>query len=125
MSLSLPRKAVPAVLAVLAVLAAELVWWWWGLVGLVIASGIALVGGFLVWTLVVMPRRHAPPLSEPDLAELPDAKARLEAKDARIRLRNDLRNGPLQWLTVLAVLIGAGVGFWQLADDRDKARQDA
>lgn len=44
--------------------------------------------------------------------------------DARTRLRHDLRNGPLQLLTVLAVLVGAGLGFQQLAEDRDQARQD-
>ena len=44
--------------------------------------------------------------------------------DARTRLRHDLRNGPLQLLTVLAVLVGAGVGFQQLAEDRDQASQD-
>jgi hypothetical protein len=48
----------------------------------------------------------------------------LEVTDARTRLHHDLRNGALQLLTVLAVLIGAGVGFQQLAEDRDRAIQD-
>jgi hypothetical protein len=118
----LPRKAVLAGLAVVAVLAG-VVWWRWGLVGLAIASGIALVGGLIVWA-VVMPGRLAPPLSGPDLAGVRDAKARLEAIDARTRLHHDLRNGALQLLTVLAVLVGAGVAFQQLAEDRDQASKD-
>jgi uncharacterized protein YjbI with pentapeptide repeats len=105
--------------AVLAVLVG-VVWWRWGLA---IASGIALVGGWIVWAVVVRPGRLAPPLGKPELDELPDAKARLEAKDARTRLHHDLSNGPLQWLTVLAVLVGALVGFQQLAEDRYQARQ--
>jgi hypothetical protein len=68
--------------------------------------------------------RLAPPLRGRDLARLPDAKARLEAIDARTRLHHDLRNGPLQLLTVLAVLVGAGLGFQQLAEDRDQASKD-
>jgi hypothetical protein len=111
-----------AVLVVLAVLAG-MAWWRWGLVGLAVAAGIAMVGWLIVWA-VVMPSRLAPPLREPDLAELPDAKARLEATDARTRLHHDLRNGALQLLTVLAVLVGAGLGFRQLAEDRDQASQD-
>jgi hypothetical protein len=116
---SLPRKAVLPVLAVLA----GMVWWRWGLAGLAIGGCIALVG-WLIIRAVVMPGRLAPPLREPDLAGLPDTKARLEATDARIRLHHDLRNGALQLLTVLAVLVGAGLGFQQLAEDRDQASQD-
>jgi hypothetical protein len=114
--------ALPAVLAVLAVLAG-MVWWRWGLVGLVIASGIALVGGLIVWA-VVMPGRLAPPVPTETLDEIKDAKARLEVTDARTRLHHDLRNGPFQWLTVVAVLIGAWLGFQQLAEDRDQASKD-
>jgi uncharacterized protein YjbI with pentapeptide repeats len=114
-----------AALAVLAVLIG-VVWWRWelaGLAGLAVASVIALVGRLIFWAAVV-PDRLAPPLRGPDLAGVRDAKARLEAIDARTRLRHDLRYGPLQGLTVLAALAVAGVGFWQLAEDRDKARQD-
>jgi hypothetical protein len=101
------------VLVGLAVVAA-VVWWPWGLA---VAGGVALAGGFFVWVLVVMPRRLAPPV--PDNVTL---------NDARTRLRNDLRSGPLQLLTalltVLAVLVGAWLGFQQLTEDRDQARQD-
>jgi hypothetical protein len=112
----LPRKTLLAVVAVLA----GMVWWRWGLAGLAIASGIALVGGLIVWA-VVMPGRLAPPLPIETLDEITDAKARLEATDARTRLRHDLRNGALQLLTVLAVLVGAGLGFQQLTEDREQA----
>jgi Pentapeptide repeats (8 copies) len=111
-----------AVLVVLAVLAG-MAWWQWGLAGLAVAAGIVVVGWLIVWA-VVMPGRLAPPLRESDLAELPDAKARLEATDARTRLHHDLRNGALQLLTVLAVLVGAGLGFQQLTEGRDQASQD-
>jgi hypothetical protein len=111
-----------AVLVGLAVLAV-MVWSRWELAGLAVACGIALVGGLIVWA-VVMPGRLAPPLRGRDLARLPDAKARLEAIDARTRLHHDLRNGALQLLTVLAVLVGAGLGFQQLAEDRDQASED-
>jgi uncharacterized protein YjbI with pentapeptide repeats len=109
------------VLVELAVLAV-MVWSRWELAGLAVACGIALVGGLIVWA-VVMPGWLAPPLRGRDLARLPDAKARLEAIDARTRLHHDLRNGVLQLLTVLAVLAGALVGFQQLTEDRDQARQ--
>jgi hypothetical protein len=48
----------------------------------------------------------------------------VEVTDARTRLKHDLRIGALQWLTVLAALAVAVAGFQQLAEDRDKARQD-
>jgi hypothetical protein len=95
----------------------------WGLAWLVVACGIAVVGWLVFWAMVI-PGRLAPPLSGPELAGVHDAKARLEAIDARTRLHHDLRNGPLQLLTVLAVFAGAVVGFQQLAEDRDQARQD-
>jgi hypothetical protein len=63
-----------------------------------------------------------PAPNQPNQPKLP--ALRLDAIDARTRLRHDLRNGPLQWLTVVAVLIGAWLGFQQLAEDRDQARQD-
>jgi uncharacterized protein YjbI with pentapeptide repeats len=94
----------------------------WGLVGLAVACGIAIIGGLILWALV-MPSRLAPPLREPDLEGV-TGKDRLEAIDARTRLHYDLRNGVLQLLTVLAVLAGAGLGFQQLTEDRDQARQD-
>jgi hypothetical protein len=90
---------------------------------LAVASGIAVIGWLIVWA-VVMPGRLAPPLRGSDLAGVRDVKARLEAIDARTRLHHDLRNGALQLLTVLAVLVGAGLGFRQLAEDRDQASKD-
>jgi uncharacterized protein YjbI with pentapeptide repeats len=102
---------------------AGMVWWRWGLAGMAVASGIALVGGLIVWA-VVMPGRLAPPVPTETLNEITDPRGRLEVTDARTRLRHDLRNGALQLLTVLAVLVGAGLGFQQLAEDRDQARQD-
>jgi uncharacterized protein YjbI with pentapeptide repeats len=109
--------------AALVALAGLGVVWRWGLVGLAVASGIAVLGWLIVWA-VVMPGWVAPPVPTEVLAEITDARARLEVADARIRLRHDLRNGPLQLLTVLAVLVGAGLGFQQLAEDRDQASQD-
>jgi hypothetical protein len=109
------------VLAVIAMLAG-IAWWRWGLAGLAIACGIALVGGLLVWA-VVMPSRLAPPLRAPDLAGV-GGKDRLEAIDHRTRLHHDLRYGPLQLLTVLAAFAAAVVAFQQLAQDRDRARED-
>jgi hypothetical protein len=108
--------------AVLAVLAG-VVSWRWGLVGLAVACSIALVGGLIVWA-VVMPGRLAPPVPSETLNQITDPRARLEVADARTRLHHDLRNGALQLLTVLAVLVGAGVGFQQLAEDRDQGRQE-
>lgn len=115
----LPRTAALAGMAVLA----GVVWWRWGLAELAVAFGIAVVGGLLVWA-GVMPSRLAPPVPTETLAEITDPRARLEVTDARTRLHHDLRNGALQLLTVLAVLVGAGLGFQQLAEDRDQARQD-
>jgi Pentapeptide repeats (8 copies) len=92
---------------------------WRGLAGLAIIAGAALV--VIAW---VMPGRLAPPVPDEDLAKITDPKARLEAADGRLRLRNDLRNGPLQLLAVLAVLAGAVLGFQQLAEDRTTAAAD-
>jgi hypothetical protein len=94
-----------------------------GLAGLAVTCGLALGGALVVWA-VVMPGRLAPPVPTETLNEITDPRARLEMSDARTRLRHDLRNGPLQLLTVLAVLVGAGLGFQQLAEDRDQASQD-
>jgi Pentapeptide repeats (8 copies) len=77
----------------------------------------------IVWA-VVMPGRLAPPVPSETLNQITDPRARLEVADARTRLHHDLRNGALQLLTVLAVLVGAGVGFQQLAEDRDQGRQE-
>jgi Pentapeptide repeats (8 copies) len=110
------------VLATLAVLAG-IAWLRWELAGLAITITIALVGWLIVW-VVMMPGRLAPPVPTETLNEITDPKVRLEVTDARTRLRHDLRNGALQLLTVLAVLVGAGLGFQQLAEDRDQASQD-
>lgn len=50
------RLAVLAVLGVFAVLAGVV--WWWGVGGLAVAAGIVLIGGLIVWA-VVMPGRLA------------------------------------------------------------------
>jgi hypothetical protein len=99
------------------------VWSLWRLEGLAIACGIAFTG-WLLFRAMVMPGRLAPPLHASDLAGVRDTKARLDTIDARNRLREDLRNGALQLLTVLAVLATAVVAFLQLAQDRDRARED-
>jgi hypothetical protein len=111
-----------AVLLGLAVVAG-IVWSRWGLAGLAVACSIALVGGLIAWA-VVMPGRLAPPVPADDLNKITDPRAKLEVTDARTRLHHDLRNGALQLLTVLAVLVGAGLAFQQLAEDRDQASQD-
>jgi hypothetical protein len=59
--LRLWRVRSPWRLAVLAAVPAGVMWWRWGLAGLAGASGIALVGGLIVWA-VVMPGRAAPPV---------------------------------------------------------------
>jgi uncharacterized protein YjbI with pentapeptide repeats len=119
----LPRRAVLATMAGLLAVLAVLGVVWWGLAGLAVAGGIALIGGLIVW-VVVMPRRLAPPLPNEALAEIADVQVRLEMADARTRLRSDLQNGRLQILTVVAVFLGAVVGFQQLTEDRDQAIQD-
>jgi uncharacterized protein YjbI with pentapeptide repeats len=96
---------------------------WRGQAGLAIIAGIALAGVLVAW-VVLMPSRLAPPLDAQELAQITDRKARLEAADARLRLRHDLRNGTLQTLAVVAVLAGAVLGFWQLAEDRSDAAAD-
>jgi Pentapeptide repeats (8 copies) len=94
-----------------------------GLAGLAIGAGVVLAGGLVAW-VVVLPGRLAPPVPEDELAKVADPKARLEAADARLRLRHDLRNGTLQTLAVVAVLAGAVLGFWQLGEDRSNAAAD-
>jgi uncharacterized protein YjbI with pentapeptide repeats len=95
---------------------------WRGLPRLALVAGAAVAGALVVW-VVVAPGWLAPPVPTEELAQL-TTKARLEAADARLRLRHDLRNGWLQILAVGAVLAGAGLGYWQLAEDRDNARAD-
>jgi uncharacterized protein YjbI with pentapeptide repeats len=103
---------------------------WRGLAGLAVIVGVALAVALLAW-VVVMPGRLAPPIPREELAQIEDPKARLEAADARLRLRSDLRNGALQLLAVLAVLAGAvlgfrqlTLGFQQLGEDRANASAD-
>jgi hypothetical protein len=107
-------------LAVAVGLTAGGVLYWRGVTGLALVAGVVLVAALVVW-VVVMPGRLAPPLPEEELARISDTKARLEAADARLRLRSDLRNGALQLMTVLAVLAGASLGFQQLTEDRKNA----
>src|SRR5262245_1718377 len=83
---------------------------WRGPAGLAVAVGVVLAVALLAYWLVVLPGRLAPPIPAEDLAAIGDPKARLEAADARIRLRNDLRNGALQFLLAVAVLAGAVLG---------------
>jgi uncharacterized protein YjbI with pentapeptide repeats len=96
---------------------------WRGLAGLAIVAGVALAGALVAW-VVVAPGRLAPPVPAQELAQITDGKARLEAADARLRLRHDLHNGRLQTLAVVAVLAGAVLGYWQLAEDRSDAAAD-
>jgi uncharacterized protein YjbI with pentapeptide repeats len=96
---------------------------WRGLAGFAIIAGVALAGALVAW-VVIMPTRLAPPVPTQDLAQITELKARLEATDARLRLRHDLRNGALQTLAVVAVLAGAMLGFQQLAEDRSNAAAD-
>jgi uncharacterized protein YjbI with pentapeptide repeats len=96
---------------------------WRGLLGVAIAGAVLLVSA-LVAAALILPGRLAPPVPEAQLAQIAEPKERLEAADARLRLRHDLRNGMLQLLTVIAVLAGAGLGFQQLAEDRSNAAAD-
>ncbi len=124
------RTPLIIVLAGAAALAVRFAVSWRGLAGLVIVAGIVLAGAVVAW-VVVMPARLAPPVPPQELAQISDPKARLEAADARLRLRSDLRNGALQTLAVVAVLAGAALGFrqlalgfQQLAEDRSNAAAD-
>jgi hypothetical protein len=96
---------------------------WRGLVGLAVLAGVVVTGMLVVW-VVVAPGRLAPAIPAQELAQITDPKARLEAADARLRLRHDLRTGTLQTLVVVAVLAGAVLGFQQLAEDRATAAAD-
>ena len=96
---------------------------WRGLAGPALVAGIALAGALVAW-VVILPGRLAPPVPTQELTQITNPKERLEAADARLRLRHDLRNGALQTLAVVAVLAGAVLGFQQLAEDRSNARAD-
>jgi hypothetical protein len=87
------------------------------LAGLVFATA-------LVALVVALSDRLPPLLTDRELVQISDPKARLEAADARRRLRHDLVIGRLQPLAVVAVLAGAYLGFQQFAEDRDSARAD-
>jgi uncharacterized protein YjbI with pentapeptide repeats len=98
-----------------------------GLAGLALVAGILLLVALVAWWVfawvVMEPRRLAPPVPAQELDQF-TTKARLEAADARLRLYHDLRNGAVQALAVVAVIVGAAVGFAQLAEDRGDARAD-
>jgi len=124
------RTPLIIVLAGAAALAVRFAVSWRGLAGLVIVAGVVLAGAVVAW-VVVMPARLAPPVPPQELAQISDPKVRLEAADARLRLRSDLRNGALQTLAVVAVLAGAvlgfrqlALGFQQLSEDRSNAAAD-
>src|SRR6266540_2916197 len=117
------RAWLVVVLTVAAVLAIGGALFWRALAGLALVAGVALAGALVAW-VVVLPARLAPPVPAQELAQITDPKARLEAADARLRLRHDLRTGALQTLAVVAVLAGAVLGFQQLTEDRNNAAAD-
>jgi len=117
------RLSLVVVLAAAAGLAVGSATSWRGLAGLAVLAGVVAAGMLVAW-VVVQPGRLAPTVPEEELAEITDAKDRLEATDARLRLRHDLRNGRFQTLAVIAGLAGAVLGFWQLADARSAAVAD-
>jgi hypothetical protein len=115
----LPLPMAHAVMLALAMIVAiGIVWFWRGPAGLAILAGIAFAAVLVLW---VVPGLLVPPVPEDDLAAITDPKDRLEAADARLRLRHELRNGMLQTLVVVGVLASAWLGFQQLAEDRDSA----
>jgi hypothetical protein len=98
-----------------------LIWSWRELAGVAILAGVALTALVVLW---VVPGLLVAPIPDQELAAIKEPKDRLDAKDARLGRRNDLRNGILQTLVVAGVLAGAWLGFQQLDDARDKAAED-
>jgi hypothetical protein len=95
----------------------------WPRQALLALSALAAIGLLAAW-VVVLPRRHAPPLTAKALRGLSDPQKRLEQADARLKLQNDLRTTALQAIGGLAVLAGALLAFQQLSTDRQKAIDD-
>jgi uncharacterized protein YjbI with pentapeptide repeats len=89
-------------------------------VGLLALGVVVGVGLLAAWVLVV-PRRVAPPVTPAELMPLKDARDRLEVRDVRAKLRNDVRTTAVQGVVGLAVLAGAVLGFRQLTEDRQQA----
>jgi hypothetical protein len=94
---------------------------WRGLAGVMILAGVALAVLVILWAL---PGLLVRPIPDQELPPTGEPKDRLDAKDARLGRRNDLRNGMLQTLVVVGVLAGAWAGFQQLANDRKNADED-
>jgi Pentapeptide repeats (8 copies) len=90
---------------------------WAGAKLLALAIAVAVVAGLVL----VIPRWIAPPVPEDELPPTYKRRERLEAIDARTKLRNDARTTILQALAGLAVLAGAVLGFQQLTEDRRQA----
>ncbi|SRR6266540_35569 len=106
-----PAIGVFATLVVLAGVATSL--------GMLVA-GVVVAVGLLAALVLMLPRRLVPPVPAEVLDRLGD-RDRLEATNARVKLRNDLRTTALQAIAGLAVLAGALLGFQQLTDDRQQA----
>jgi hypothetical protein len=114
-----PRLLVGVLMAVS--LMVLFIWSWRGLAGVMILAGVALAALVVLWAV---PRVLVPPIPDEELPPRSEPKDRLDAVDARLGRRNDLRNGLLQTLVVAGVLAGAWLGFQQLTDARDKAADD-
>ncbi|MEV3991079.1 pentapeptide repeat-containing protein [Streptomyces sp. NPDC049837] len=85
------------------------------------ALGIAVLVVLLVFWVVVLPKRVAPPIPRHALERLGE-RDRWELTDARLKLQNELRTTALQAIAGLAVLAGAFLAFQQLlADGRQAA----
>jgi hypothetical protein len=89
-------------------------------VGLLALGVVVAVGLLAMWVLVV-PRQVAPPVTPAELMPLKDARDRLEVRDGRAKLQNDLRATALQPIAWLAALLAAVVAFQQLSEDRRQA----
>jgi hypothetical protein len=95
---------------------------WWGLIGIAVIVIVATLGlggigalliGWLVWWLWWrLPKREVAKMRH----GIRSAKDRVEVEDT-------LRKTISQALGAIAVLIGAGFGFWQFFEQRDTAQQ--
>jgi hypothetical protein len=85
---------------------------------MVLVAAVALLAA---WVLAV-PRRVAPSVTPGELMPLKEARDRLEVRDGRAKLRNDVRTTAVQGIVGIAVLASAVLGFQQLTEDRQQAR---
>jgi uncharacterized protein YjbI with pentapeptide repeats len=88
-----------------------------------LALGVVMALGLLATWVLVLPRWLAPDVPDEVLGPISE-RARLEATNARVKLRNDLRTTPLQAIAWLAALAGAVLAFQQLTADRQQADAD-